>query len=140
MDQENDIQLSNLKNKERRFKRDYKGSPIEFFREKYSHTSISRGELAERDYALYRALIRYGQINEAIPEIKKGYQKEYAGRKGPSEYAIKDILEAYKRHNGNATLVSKITPYSDTTIRRIWKRHNLPIIRKRSGQRRYKYF
>ncbi|MBI3623937.1 hypothetical protein HY212_07715 [Candidatus Pacearchaeota archaeon] len=108
--------------------RQYNGSPLDLFRLKFGQKSrIGRWELSLMDPGFYKALIRYHQLDQAIPEVRAGYQKGHAGRHGPSPGIVKCILKAYEAFGASATEAEKHLPVSDKTIIKIWRNNNLPI-------------
>jgi len=59
--------LENKLEKKRRHPRNYNGNPLAYFREHIDeYDGMPRGEFSRADPGLYRALVRAGQINEAI--------------------------------------------------------------------------
>jgi hypothetical protein len=96
-------------------KNNYDGNPFVYYKEMYGSRKMSRRQLREEDPNLCRALIRYGQIDLAIPEFR-GYiatDKDW-------------IIAFYERFKGNAVLCSKEIGRPRRTISKWWREANLP--------------
>ena len=79
--------------------RNYNGNPMVYFREhEDEYKGLSRRGLYEKDTGMYQALLKYKQLDEAIPEIKDGGFKPVAASK------IKKLFKVYK---GDATIAAK---------------------------------
>jgi hypothetical protein len=76
----------------------YRGysSPLECFRTTFKGRKIQRGQLCEEDFALYAALLRYEQMDEAIPE-KWGKPME---RPEERKAKLETILRRYAHAGG----------------------------------------
>jgi len=54
-------------------KRDFKGNPLEYFREHYRDREMTRGQLYKEDKGLYVSLLKHNQMEGAIPKKYRGY-------------------------------------------------------------------
>ncbi|MEK6955352.1 MAG: hypothetical protein AABW52_01705 [Nanoarchaeota archaeon] len=97
-----------------RTRRDYKGDPLTYFSKNYGPKKLTRAELKNLDSALYRALLRYGFIDKAIPEFMN-----YT----PADR--KKIHRAHAQFNGNAAAASRSLRIPDTRILSYWKEYGL---------------
>jgi hypothetical protein len=96
-------------------KNDYEGNPLLHFQEKYKGKRVTRGQLKKENSNLSRALVRYGQMNLAIPEFRG-----YVG-------SDKDWIVAFYEHfKGNAVACSKAIGKPRRTISKWWKEIDLP--------------
>ena len=94
---------------------------LEYFKEHKEYQKLTRYGLFLKDQAFYRVLLRYGQLEEAIPESCQGIG---AGRK-PIDEEREKIIEAHKTFFGNASRVSERTNWSIRTVLNIWHEEGL---------------
>ncbi|MBR9702058.1 hypothetical protein GOV13_03990 [Candidatus Pacearchaeota archaeon] len=98
-------------------------SHLDYFRNQERLVGLSRWELVQEDSALYKALIRSGELEEAIPEIYPGGR----GRPPLSEDKQKQILGLHDKYERNASKVAKLVGCSPPTVIRYWEGKDLEI-------------
>jgi hypothetical protein len=121
----------------------YRGyeSPLDYFLDHKNLIDKSRFELSLIDPGLYRSLLRWEQIDEAIPDVEEW--RVEAGRKGGEvTYSmngkiLESILLEYVLCDRNATLAAKKLSYSKQTIREIWKENGLETIGKGNSRKKF---
>lgn len=115
----------------RRKPRNYNGNPLAYYREHFEEFGEykNRSQLSRGDSGMHRALIRYGQLEEAIPEANQmAVELGRALGKGRLECSSEDkrkIIEAYEPFDGNALKASKHLHYAASTVWTYWKRAGL---------------
>lgn len=115
--------------------RDYQGRPLDFFRTQYAQKPISRWELSQEDMGLYRALLRHHQLDEAIPDLKSGYQKGHAGKRGPPKEVIEKIIKAHGQYD-SARKAAENLPVCHKTVIKVWDQNKLPLLHRRRNNGR----
>ena len=110
-----------------KLQRDYKGNPLEFFRSSERIKSMSRWSLQQTDRGLYDALLRYGQIDQAILEVRV---------KKRTEEEKSRIVQAHSLYAGNLNLASRQLGVHTRTISLIWKKHGLRAMGGKGGRPR----
>ncbi|HLC78476.1 MAG TPA: hypothetical protein VJH92_05095 [Candidatus Nanoarchaeia archaeon] len=118
----------------------YFGKPLDTFRDEYGNDHLSRWELAKINPALYKRLLRHHEIDQAIPEVKHGYQKGHAGRRAPPPNVIEGIIQSHQIYD-SARETAKHFPVCHKTVIKIWDKNNLPLFYRRPGNNNsYKTF
>ncbi|PIN73423.1 hypothetical protein COV20_04305 [Candidatus Woesearchaeota archaeon CG10_big_fil_rev_8_21_14_0_10_45_16] len=96
--------------------RDYAENPSAFYTKVYgSWEGLTRRELKKIDPSLHRALLRYGQLDEAIPDFR-----------GYTQYERDWIVVFHKHFEGNAVTAAKGLGKPRRTISKIWSEAGLP--------------
>jgi len=116
----------------RRKRRNYHGNPIAYYKEHESeYEGLGRRAFALRDGALYRSLLRAGQLEEAIA---KDLRINGKGREPLSNDEIAILVNLYSIHNGNACKAEKDSRHCIRTLLKYWRIEKLKI-RKRGRPR-----
>ena len=104
--------------------RNYNGNPLKYFREhKDVYEGMGREELSLFDPGLYRTLLRYGQLEKAIP-----FKKKSKGRPPLlAEKQVKKIIKAYKKYDGKAMRAAENSKHHANTFIKYWRREGLKI-------------
>ncbi|MFC1753970.1 hypothetical protein ACFL96_11370 [Thermoproteota archaeon] len=100
-------------------RRNYQGNPLAYFREHIDiYKGLSRLDLETYDSGLYQQLKKYGQLDNAIPEI---LNKPLT----PEQHA--QVVQAYYDYEGNACKADQNLPFAQSTIISHWRKEDLEI-------------
>ena len=97
-------------------------TPLDFFRAHAEYGDLTRCELSLQDSGLYRTLLRYGQLEKAIPDRFQG-----GGRPPLPEKQVNRIIQSYKRFKRNAKRTSKFLGLAPSTIIKYLRKKGLKI-------------
>lgn len=120
--------------KKKKIQRKYNGNPLSYFRvhleefRKYE----TRTALFEGDGAMYKALARAGQLEEAIPKAKEYFVnlgKKIPGEGALSESMIVEIINSHYPCKGSSYRAAKKLHLSPTTVVKYWRKEGLKIRR-----------
>ncbi len=125
------IELAIPEKKQRDY-RTYLDGPLGFFRKNLEqYNGLSRWGLQKKDKGLYLALLRYGQLEEAIREVrwKPRTQEEIAQE-------IARVVNAHSLYNGNLNKTARELDIDGRYVWRIWKDHSLSATGGKGGRPR----
>ncbi len=108
----------------------YNGNPLAFFQEHQEHYSgLGRGELSLVDPGIYASLLRYGQLDEAIPLKNRTHSLPLTSEQ------INKIIENHPVYKGSPYEAARHLPHDRATIIKYWKKAGLEI-KLREGRRK----
>lgn len=109
--------------KKQRDYRTYRDGPLGFFRENIErYKGLSRWGLQQKDNALYCALLRYGQLAQAIPDVR---WKPRTSEEITQE--IVRVVNAHSLYHGNLNRAARELDLDGREVWRIWKNHSLIV-------------
>lgn len=101
------------------------GDALQFFRTHKIYEGMGRSELSKFDRGLYMKLLRYNQLDEAIPE--KRMPNKYKLSKGQ----ITNLVDTLRKNEGDAYKTIRELQFSMATIRKYARLNGVEIERRR---------